>query len=106
MKVRVGLKLRIIFILLPLIQASCISTKRTIPVDARPLAALTASRADLLHSLEDQSKRIHTLQGTIALDASSGGNAQPRKGWAAFRRLPLAALEFDRIARNVAPYLR
>ena len=43
MKVRVGLKLRIIFILLPLIQASCISTKRTIPVDARPLAALTAN---------------------------------------------------------------
>src|SRR2546428_428003 len=62
--------------LLPPIQASCISTKRTIPVDARPLAALTASRADLLHSLEDQSKRIHTLQGTIALDASSGGNVK------------------------------
>ncbi len=39
-------------------------------------------------------------------DASSGGNAQPREGWAAFRRLPLAAVEFDRIARNVAPYLR
>jgi len=75
-KVRVGLKLRIIFILLPLIQASCISTKRTIPVDARPLAALTASRSDLLHGLEDQSKRIHTLQGTITLDASSGGNVK------------------------------
>jgi len=50
------LKLRIIFILLPLIQVSCISTKRTIPVDARR-CRLTASRTDLLHSLEDQSKR-------------------------------------------------
>jgi len=39
-------------------------------------------------------------------DAPSGGNAQPREGWAAFRRLPLSAVEFDRIARNVAPYLR
>ncbi len=39
-------------------------------------------------------------------DAASGANAQPREGWAAFRRLPLTAVEFDRIARNVAPYLR
>ncbi|HYR83010.1 MAG TPA: hypothetical protein VE422_02915 [Terriglobia bacterium] len=76
MKAKVGLKLRIFLVLLPLIQASCISTKRTIPVDARPLPAQTATRADLLRGLEEQSKQIRTLQGTIALDASSGGNVK------------------------------
>src|SRR5687768_14708173 len=39
-------------------------------------------------------------------DAAVGGNLRPREGWAAFRRLPLTDGEFERIARNVAPYLR
>ena len=38
-------------------------------------------------------------------DASVGGNT-PSAGWAAFRRLPLTAAEFDRIAGNLAPYMR
>jgi hypothetical protein len=75
-KTSFGLKLRIIFVLLPLIQASCISTKRTIPLEARPLPAKSASRADLLRGLEEQSNQIRTLQGTITLDASSGGNVK------------------------------
>lgn len=33
-------------------------------------------------------------------------NNLPRDGWAAFRRLPLTASEFQTIARNVPPYLR
>ena len=39
-------------------------------------------------------------------DAPGSAAAQPRAWWAAFRRLPLTADEFAKIARNVAPYLR
>jgi predicted TIM-barrel fold metal-dependent hydrolase len=39
-------------------------------------------------------------------DAAVTEDRRPREGWAAFRRLPLSAEEFDRIARNVAPYFR
>ncbi len=39
-------------------------------------------------------------------DAAVGDNLRPREGWAAFRRLPLSEREFQRIARNVTPYLR
>jgi predicted TIM-barrel fold metal-dependent hydrolase len=39
-------------------------------------------------------------------DAALGDNLRPREGWAAFHRLPLTEREFERIARNVAPYLR
>ena len=43
------------------------------------------------------------LYGT---DAAVGDNLRPRESWAAFRGLPLTGTEFDRIARNEAPYLR
>ena len=39
-------------------------------------------------------------------DAPLGGNLRPRESWEAFRRVPLTDREFERIARNVAPYLR
>jgi predicted TIM-barrel fold metal-dependent hydrolase len=39
-------------------------------------------------------------------DAALGGNLRPREGWAAFRKLPLTEAEFEKIARNLAPYLR
>ena len=39
-------------------------------------------------------------------DAIVGPNLPPREAWAAFRRLPLTAQEFEQIAGNVAPYLR
>ena len=39
-------------------------------------------------------------------DAAAGDNLRPREGWAAFRRLPLTEKEFERIASNVAPYLK
>lgn len=38
-------------------------------------------------------------------DAAAAGNLPPHEAWAAFRRLPLTEDEFDRIARNEAPYL-
>jgi predicted TIM-barrel fold metal-dependent hydrolase len=43
------------------------------------------------------------LYGT---DAAVGDNLRPRESWAAFRRLPLTDAEFEKIARNEAPYLR
>lgn len=39
-------------------------------------------------------------------DAAVGDNLRPREGWVAFRRLPLTEPEFEKIARNVAPYFR
>ena len=39
-------------------------------------------------------------------DAAVSPEREPRAGWAALRRLPLTAAEFDRIARYVAPYFR
>jgi uncharacterized protein len=39
-------------------------------------------------------------------DAAFGDNLRPREGWAIFRRLPLTEPEFERIARNEAPYFR
>ncbi|HYW51095.1 MAG TPA: amidohydrolase family protein [Gemmatimonadaceae bacterium] len=39
-------------------------------------------------------------------DAATGDNLRPLAAWAALRELPLTDVEFTRIARNVAPYLR
>lgn len=39
-------------------------------------------------------------------DSAAGDNLRPRESWAAIRKLPLTAQELDRIASNVAPYLR
>jgi hypothetical protein len=39
-------------------------------------------------------------------DAATPGNMRPREAWAAFKALPLTAAEFERIAANLAPYLR
>ena len=38
-------------------------------------------------------------------DAAVRDNPRPREGWALFRRLPLTDDEFERIAKNVAPYI-
>jgi len=68
-------KLRIIFLLLLVTQASCIriSRRRVLSQDERLLPANTATREELLHQLEDRSNSIQTLQGTIFLDLSGGG---------------------------------
>lgn len=44
-----------------------------VPQEQRPFPAQTMSRGDLLRSLDEKSKQIQTLQGTVALDASGGG---------------------------------
>ena len=50
-------------------------------------------------------REVGTRRVVYGSDAAVGGNT-PKAGWAAFRRLPLTAQEFERIAANVAPYLR
>ena len=69
----VNSKLRIFFILLLVVQASCISRKRVLSQDERLLPAKTANREQLLHQLEQRSTAVQTLQGTIFLDLSGGG---------------------------------
>ncbi len=39
-------------------------------------------------------------------DAAATPATFPKAGWAAFRRLPLTAAEFDTIAANISPYMR
>jgi len=39
-------------------------------------------------------------------DGTAGGNLSPKDAWTAFCRLPLTRKELDRVAANVAPYLR
>ena len=39
-------------------------------------------------------------------DAATPGNMTPRQAWAAFSALPLTEAELERIANNIAPYLR
>ena len=54
-------------------------------------------------------KRIRQLGVDRVLygsDAAAGDNLRPREAWAAFRRLSLTDRELERIAKNVAPYLR
>lgn len=72
MRLQLTHKLKFLFVLLLLAQASCISKKRVVPVDQRLLPAQSATRADLLHSLEEKSNQVQTLQATVALDASGG----------------------------------
>jgi outer membrane lipoprotein-sorting protein len=43
-----------------------------VPVDQRLLPAKAATRTELLHTLQDRSDQIRTLQATVALDASGG----------------------------------
>ncbi len=69
---KLNLKFQVILALVLLGQASCISRKRVVPAAERLLPAQSATRADLIHNLEEKSKQIQTLQATVALDASGG----------------------------------
>jgi uncharacterized protein len=64
-------------------------------------ANISAATARLVARRIRQVGLERTLYGS---DAATGDNLRPREGWAAFRRLPLRQDEFERIARNVAPY--
>lgn len=68
-----NLKLRLIFGLMVLVQAGCLSHKRVVPADQRLFPAQSATREQILTNLEERSKQVQTVQATILLDASGGG---------------------------------
>jgi outer membrane lipoprotein-sorting protein len=70
-------KIQSIFVLLLLVQASCIKKTIKIPEEQRLLPAKTAMRADLFKGLEEKSKKIQTMQGKMAIVLSGGG---PKSG--------------------------
>jgi outer membrane lipoprotein-sorting protein len=59
-----------------LVPAGCISISRTrvIPQNQRLLPAKTATKEELLKGLEEKSKEVHTLKGTVTMDVSGGGS--------------------------------
>lgn len=71
-----------------------------------------ASVADANIAPRDAAKLVQRLREAglervvYGTDSAAGDNLRPRESWAAFRKLPLTAQELDRIAANVAPYLR
>jgi outer membrane lipoprotein-sorting protein len=70
-------KIHFICLLLLLVTAGCLKRTRAIPVDQRLLPAKSAARAELLQGLEEKSKRVQTVKGTITLDLAGGG---PKSG--------------------------
>jgi len=66
-------KTQIIFILLLLVPASCLSRRRVLPEEQRLLPAKAATRAELSEYLVARSHEVQTLQGTISLDLTGGG---------------------------------
>ena len=77
MKKEIRSKIGFIVLLLSLVQVSCIKKTRPIPPDQRLLPAKSATRAELLQDLEERSKQVETLKGSITLDLSGGG---PKSG--------------------------
>jgi predicted TIM-barrel fold metal-dependent hydrolase len=67
------------------------------------IAGIGPSKARLIAMRIRQIGLRRVLYGS---DAHGGGNPAPREGWAAFRELPLAQIEFRTIAENLAPYMR
>lgn len=54
-----------------LLLSGCLSRKRVVPQELRPLPAETRTRTELIQDLEARSLAIQTLNGTVTLDASS-----------------------------------
>lgn len=74
MKKITGLHIRLSFGLLVVILSGCISSKRVIPQDQRLLPAKSAGKAELLQGLEQKSRQIQTMNGTVMLDVTGGGS--------------------------------
>ncbi|TFW02975.1 hypothetical protein E4K72_13220 [Oxalobacteraceae bacterium OM1] len=61
-------------------------------------------KADDAARLVRRIRQVGVARVLYGSDAAVGDNLRPRDAWAAFRRLPLAPQEIERIAGNVAPY--
>jgi outer membrane lipoprotein-sorting protein len=69
----IGLKFHFLFLVVLLVQSSCIKKTISLPPDQRPLAAKNATRAELLQALQERSSQIKTLQtATVLLDLKQG----------------------------------
>jgi uncharacterized protein len=69
-------------------------------------AALVASTPELAQQVADRIRQIGLDRIFYGSDAAFSNHPDPGGSWAAFRKgLPLSEEEFEKIARNVAPYL-
>jgi predicted TIM-barrel fold metal-dependent hydrolase len=70
-------------------------------------AALVASTPELAQAVADRIRQIGLDRIFYGSDAVFGNHPDPGGSWAAFRKgIPLRGAEFEKIAQNVAPYLR
>lgn len=70
---RISFKLQLVFLLLLLVQVSCIKKTTTVPADQRLLPAKDASRTELLQGLQEKSKQIETFRASMTVEFSRGG---------------------------------
>jgi uncharacterized protein len=70
-------------------------------------AALVANTPELAQVVADRVRQIGLDRIFYGSDAAFGTHPDPGGSWAAFRKgIPLTPAEFEKIAHNVAPYLR
>lgn len=70
-------------------------------------AALVASTPEPAQVVAERVRQIGLDRILYGSDAAFGNHPDPAESWAAFRKgIPLSAEEFEKIAHNVAPYLR
>lgn len=70
-------------------------------------AALVARTPDQAQIVADRIRQIGFDRILYGSDAAFDNHPDPHDSWIAFRNgIPLSAAEFDKIARNIAPYLR
>jgi uncharacterized protein len=70
-------------------------------------AALVANTPELAQVVADRIRQIGLDRILYGSDAAYGSHPDPGGSWAAFRKgIPLSPAEFEKIAHNVAPYLR
>jgi predicted TIM-barrel fold metal-dependent hydrolase len=70
-------------------------------------AALVANTPELAQVVADRVREIGLDRILYGSDAAFGSHPDPAGSWAAFRKgIPLSPAEFEKIANNVAPYLR
>jgi uncharacterized protein len=69
--------------------------------------ALVANTPELAQVVADRIRQIGFDRILYGSDAAFGNHPDPGASWAVFRKgIPLSAAELERIAHNVAPYLR
>jgi outer membrane lipoprotein-sorting protein len=69
----IGSKFYFLFVVVLLVQSSCIKKTISLPPNQRPLAAKEATRTELLRALQERSSQVQTLMAsTVYLDYTQG----------------------------------